>query len=54
MQEMVKNILLAMDDTIRGLDWMSAETKTEGAGEARHLQSEDRLSGQVEGLRGRR
>jgi putative endopeptidase len=28
MQEMVKNILLAMDDTIRGLDWMDAETKT--------------------------
>jgi endothelin-converting enzyme/putative endopeptidase len=27
MQEMVKNILLAMDDTIRELDWMDAATK---------------------------
>jgi endothelin-converting enzyme/putative endopeptidase len=27
MQEMVKNILLAMDDTIKGLDWMDEETK---------------------------
>jgi endothelin-converting enzyme/putative endopeptidase len=27
MQDMVKNILLAMHDTIEGLDWMSAETK---------------------------
>ena len=27
MQDMVKNILLAMKDTINGLDWMSAETK---------------------------
>jgi putative endopeptidase len=27
MQEMVKNLLSAMDDTIRGLEWMSPETK---------------------------
>lgn len=27
MQEMVKNLLAAMDDTIRGLDWMGPETK---------------------------
>jgi len=27
MQEMVKNLLLAMKDTINGLDWMGAETK---------------------------
>jgi endothelin-converting enzyme/putative endopeptidase len=27
MQDMVKNILLAMKDTINGLDWMTAETK---------------------------
>ena len=27
MQDMVKNILLAMKDTIQGLDWMSEETK---------------------------
>jgi endothelin-converting enzyme/putative endopeptidase len=27
MQELVKNLLLGMGDTIRGLDWMSAETK---------------------------
>ena len=27
MQDMVKNILLAMDDTIRGLDWMDEATK---------------------------
>jgi endothelin-converting enzyme/putative endopeptidase len=27
MQDMVKNILLAMRDTINGLDWMSADTK---------------------------
>jgi endothelin-converting enzyme/putative endopeptidase len=28
MQEMVKNLLAAMGDTIRALDWMSPETKT--------------------------
>jgi putative endopeptidase len=28
MQEMVQNLLAAMGDTIRGLDWMGAETKT--------------------------
>ena len=39
MQEMVKNILLAMDDTIRGLDWMDADDQEEGAGEARDLLS---------------
>ena len=27
MQELVKNLLLAMGDTVRGLDWMSAATK---------------------------
>jgi putative endopeptidase len=27
MQELVKNLLLAMGDTIRGLAWMSPETK---------------------------
>ena len=27
MQELVKNLLLAMGDTIRGLEWMSPETK---------------------------
>jgi endothelin-converting enzyme/putative endopeptidase len=27
MQDMVKNLLLAMGDTIRGLDWMGADTK---------------------------
>ena len=27
MEDMVKNILLAMDDTIKGLDWMSPATK---------------------------
>jgi endothelin-converting enzyme/putative endopeptidase len=27
MQDLVKNLLLAMGDTIRGLDWMGAETK---------------------------
>ncbi|HYC60934.1 MAG TPA: M13 family metallopeptidase [Thermoanaerobaculia bacterium] len=27
MQEMVKNLLAAMDDTIRGLEWMGPETK---------------------------
>src|SRR3954452_18700690 len=27
MQEMVKNLLAAMGDTIKGLDWMGAETK---------------------------
>ena len=27
MQEMVKNLLAAMGDTIRGLDWMGPETK---------------------------
>ena len=36
MQDMVKNILLAMDDTIAGLDWMSPATK-QGTGEARDL-----------------
>jgi endothelin-converting enzyme/putative endopeptidase len=28
MQDLVKNLLLAMGDTIRGLEWMGAETKT--------------------------
>ncbi len=28
MQDMVKNILLAMHDTIQGLDWMTPQTKT--------------------------
>ena len=28
MQEMVRNILLAMHDTIDGLDWMAPATKT--------------------------
>jgi len=28
MQELVKNLLLAMKETVEGLDWMSAETKT--------------------------
>ena len=27
MQELVKNLLLAMGDTIRGLDWMGPQTK---------------------------
>jgi putative endopeptidase len=27
MEDMVKNILLAMDDTIKGLEWMDADTK---------------------------
>ena len=54
MQEMVKNMLLAMGDTIRGLDWMSAADEDEGAREARDLQPQDRLSGQVEGLQQRR
>ena len=39
MQDMVKNILLAMHDTIEGLDWMSAGDQGQGAGEAVHLQS---------------
>ena len=54
MQDMVKNILLAMKDTINGLDWMSAGHQEEGAREARDVQPEDRLSGQVEGLQRRR
>ena len=53
MQDMVKNILLAMHDTIEGLDWMTPGHQGQGAGEAVHLQSEDRLSGQVEDLRRR-
>jgi putative endopeptidase len=31
MQEIVKNLLAAMGDTIQGLDWMSAETKQRAA-----------------------
>ena len=42
-----------MGDTIRGLDWMSEDTKTARAREARDLQPEDRLSRQVEGLQRR-
>ena len=53
MQDMVKNILLAMKDTIDGLDWMGADDQEEGAREALDVQSEDRLSRQVEGLRRR-
>ena len=55
MQELVKNLRLAMKETIEGLDWMSAETKAQGAREALDLQPQDRLSRQVEGLQqGRR
>jgi endothelin-converting enzyme/putative endopeptidase len=52
MQDMVKNILLAMEDTIRGLDWMSAETKQKAL-EKLARSTQDRLSRQVEGLRRR-
>ena len=31
MQELVKNLLAAMAETVQGLDWMSAETKTRAA-----------------------
>ena len=41
-------------DTIEGLDWMSARDEGARAREARHLQSENRLPGQVEGLQPRR
>ena len=50
MQELVKNLLLAMGDTIRGLDVDGAADEGEGPGEARDLQPEDRLPRQVEGL----
>ena len=49
-QELVKNLLLAMGDTIQGLDWMGPRNQDARARKARHLPSEDRLSGQVEGL----
>jgi endothelin-converting enzyme/putative endopeptidase len=52
MQDMVKNILLAMKDTIEGLDWMGAETKQKAL-EKLARSTQDRLSRQVEGLRRR-
>ena len=39
MQEMVKNLLLAMGDTIRGLAWMTRRHEGEGAREALHVRS---------------
>ena len=49
-RSMVKNLLAAMGDTIRQPRLDERRDQGEGAGEARHLQSEDRLSRQVEGL----
>ena len=55
MQELVKNLRLAMKETIEGLDWMSPQTKARALEKLGDVQSEDRLSGQVEGLQqGRR
>ena len=53
-QEMVGNILLAMQDTINGLEWMSAATRATGAGKIIHVQPKNRLPGQVERLSRRR
>ena len=50
MQELVKNLLLAMGDTIRELDLDERHHEGEGAREARHLQPQDRLPRQMEGL----
>ena len=54
MDDMVKNILLAMHDTIEGLDWMAPATKARALEKLVDLPAEDRLSRQVEGLRRRR
>ena len=43
MQEMVKNLRLAMGETIEGLGLDDAADQEAGAGEARHVQSQDRL-----------
>ena len=50
MLELVKNLQLAMKETIEGLEWMGAADEGACAGEAQHVQSEDRLPRQVEGL----
>ena len=52
-QEMVKNILVAMSETVNQLDWMSPDTKKKARGENRDFQREGRISGQVEGLQQR-
>ena len=55
MQELVKNLRLAMKETIEGSRLDEPADQGACAGEARHVQSQDRLSGQVEGLQqGRR
>ena len=46
-EELVDNLRAALKARIEKLDWMSAETKTEGAREVGHVHAEDRLSGQV-------
>ena len=50
MQELVKNLLAAMGETIQGLEWMSADTKRARGRKAVDVQSENRLSRSLEGL----
>jgi predicted metalloendopeptidase len=50
MQEMVRNLLLAMRDDILTRPWVSRRNQRTGAGQDRNVQSENRLSRQVEGL----
>ena len=47
MDQLVQNLLAAYRADIDTLDWMTAETTAEGAGEAREVHAQDRLSGQV-------
>ena len=51
MQEMVRNIQLAMHDTIEGLDWMGPATKAKAQEKLATFNAKAGLPGQVEGLR---
>ena len=45
--QLVANLLAAYRQSIDALDWMSPTTQAEGAGQAREVHAQDRLSGQV-------
>ena len=50
MEQLVENLRTAYGQSIQELDWMSPATKAKPR-EARQFQAQDRLPGQVEGLR---
>ena len=53
MQELAKNVLLAMGDTIRGLDWMGPQTKQAALAKLATFQPKVGYPDTLEGLRRR-